>query len=239
MIAVTNRLNISLLIVVVMIFGVVSLTAADLPPAGAVKAAQDGLKAFFPQQGEAVEESGFAVNSFNSLQSATVDFGFRVNTIDPMRLKNPGNDLLCRMISPTPSWRFLVLSGGEPIGLITVEFIDGQWQAVSAGAAELALEVFKVKSAWPQEGGYDLRFVRVFQATSDLIEVSRGQGDVIGYVPLKAARVSLQMNQPDVNPTSLMYDSELIFPLGELVKQNDKKLSGNAALEHEAAVEHN
>ena len=215
-----NGLLMSLILSVALMFGTVFLGAAT-PPADVLNAAQNGLKIFTALNGDSMDDCVFNVSSREELDHAVVGFGFRMYSVNPKFLRDPGNRLLSRMVEPTPTWRFVVLSKTKPIGLITVNLVNGQWQAVGAGAAELAAEVNMVRKAWPARDGFDFRFVRVYQATADFIEVSHKQ-NMMGYVPMKAARVSLNMGQMDLQADQLMAESELMEPLRDRAMRNMK-----------------
>ncbi|MCP4148662.1 MAG: hypothetical protein GY757_13025 [bacterium] len=213
-------LLISLLLSVSLMFGAV-FPGATQPPAEALKAAQKGLTAFIALNDGSKNEQVFNVLSHEELKHAVVDFGFLMHTINPEVLRNPGNKMLSSMVEPTPLWRFSVLSKGKAVGLITVTQVNGQWEAVGAGAAELAAEVHSVRKAWPATSGFDIRFVRVYQATADFMEVVHKDA-VVGYVPMKAARVSLDMGQMELKTDNLLAESELMEPLREQAMRNMK-----------------
>jgi hypothetical protein len=73
---------------------------------------------------------------------------------------------------------------------MTVDRMDGEWRAVSLGASELAQQLTALMLRWP-ESSHRLRFIRVYQANADFVEVARG-GQVLGVVPLLSARISLE-----------------------------------------------
>lgn len=132
-----------------------------------------------------------AVSRFGELRKLTLGVGFEVNTIDPASLMyaNPSADL-GRMSHGTDVWKFVILSEGQPVGLLEMNKVQGRWQAVGAGASKLAEDIV---AAAPLTGDGSFRFVRIFQATSDLIEV-RGAGARSQFVPMPSARRTLALN---------------------------------------------
>ncbi len=227
-----NKLIMTLMLCIVMVFSVVSLQAVETPPAEITQAAEAGLKVFLPKAGESLTDCPFKVTTLEEANQATVDFGFRLYTVNPKVLANPGGKRLSSMVEPTSTWRFVVVSNGNPIGLLTVSQVNGQWQAVAAGAAELADEVYQVRKAWPKKDGFNFRFVRIFQAVSDFMEISTSKAS-LGFVPMKAARVSLQEGSMDLRPDALMYESELLEPLSNMVKNSMKRFSKDASVADE------
>lgn len=143
--------------------------------------------------------------------------GFQVHTVSPMALLNDQARTLGKMIIATDLWRFIVLENGKTIGLLTVANVDGSWQAVSFGAERLAAEIQAIKNAWPGEQGFEARFIRIYQARSDFMQI-RKSGQDLGYAPLAAAKLSLSLHSFNIQPSTLMHDSEIMEPLKKLVK---------------------
>lgn len=140
----------------------------------------DGLPKGFP----------FAIGSMAELASARLGRGFAVYTVDPADVASASE--LSAVAKPTGTWRFIVRSGSRPVGLATVEQVAGQWQVVSYGGGLLAQEV---DAQMRQHGNADhsnLRFIRVFQARSDFLEVDSGNG-AARVAPLISARQSLRL----------------------------------------------
>lgn len=147
------------------------------------KAHADGLPKGFP----------LAIDKVADLASVRLGRGFAVYTVDPADIA--AADDLSAAARPTGQWRFVVRAGSRPVGLVTVQQVDGRWQAVSYGAATLAEDV---ETAMRQHGNADrsnLRFVRVFQARSDFLEVHSAADGRARLAPLFSARESLGMPQ--------------------------------------------
>jgi hypothetical protein len=128
----------------------------------------------------------FDLHDVGELAQARLGFGFQVYDADPSRLL--AGESLAHSAQPTGVWRFAVLVGERPVGLITVAEQDGAWQAVSIGGAGLAKDVDAVVAA---HGAAALHYVRVPQATADFVEVA-GTAEA-RFVPLAAARESLRL----------------------------------------------
>jgi hypothetical protein len=177
--------------------------APTAPPVDIEKAALKGLEGFV---------------DLEKYQSFQLGEGFRVHTVHPKNLLEDSGLALQKMIVPLDMWRFIVLENSQPKGLLTMAKVEGQWQAVSFGAADLAAEIQTVKNAWPKEDGFGFRFVRIYQARSDFMEI-RKAGESLGYAPLAAAKLSLSLQNFQLEPAVLLHDSEILEPLKRLVKQ--------------------
>lgn len=142
-------------------------------------------------QTEVPQNFPLAVDRYGDLRKLSLGAGFEVNTIDPASLLYAGRGAdLGRMSRGTDVWKFVIALDGRPVGLLEMNKVQGQWQAVGAGAAKLAEEVV---AAAPMTGDGAFRFVRIYQATSDLIEV-RGAGGGSRFVPMQSARRSLALD---------------------------------------------
>jgi len=172
-----------------------SAPAMQQEPAASVAAAQD-LARFVQHQQKAHADAlpkGFplAIDSVADLARLRLGRGFAVYTVDPADITS-GNDL-SSAAKPTGQWRFVVRLGSRPVGLVTVDQVNGQWQVVSYGGAGLAEDV---DAKMRQHGNPDrsnLRFVRIFQAHSDFLEVVSPADGRARLAPLVSARVSLHM----------------------------------------------
>ncbi|AAQ61055.1 hypothetical protein [Chromobacterium violaceum] len=179
---------------------------------GIAGAARQGL-AEFAKQNQAEHGArlpdGFplALADGRELASLQLGRGFPVYTVDPQRLLAAEADL-SRLMTPTGSWRFVVLSGARPVGLVTVEKMDGRWQAISFGAAELARNVEAA-----QAGHGQTRFLRVYQAQTDFLEVAPAGGKP-RFAALMSARERLSLQQQP----ALLDGADLIEPLRAAVR---------------------
>lgn len=131
-----------------------------------------------------------AAATYGDLRALTLGAGFEIHTVDPAALMYAKGDAdLSRIARGTNTWKFVVLSAGKPVGLLDMDRIDGRWQAVGAGGSALAADLV---AAAPATGDGSFRFVRIYQAASDLIEV-RGAGQRARFVPMPSARRSLAL----------------------------------------------
>jgi len=132
-----------------------------------------------------------AVDSVADLARLRLGRGFAVYTVDPADITS-GSDL-SSAAKPTGQWRFVVRLGSRPVGLVTVDQVKGQWQAVSYGGAGLAEDVDAKMRQHGTPDRSNLRFVRIFQAHSDFLEVVSPADGHARLAPLVSARVSLGM----------------------------------------------
>ncbi|MCP4216910.1 MAG: hypothetical protein GY765_19825 [bacterium] len=212
---VRRSIVIALSLLCTMIFFSVGL-AAEQPPEEATKAAHHGMVRFLDQDGARFPAATVGIT--DGVKTA-VRFGFQVHTVHPETLMNNHESTLHAMVTPTGVWRFLVTADSQPAALVTVAKVDGKWAAVSIGGAGLAKEINAIADAWPAEKGFDIRFVRVFQAKTDLMEIRKGK-DAMGFVPFHSARTALGIDSPANRPDLLMFESEIKESLVEAVRHN-------------------
>lgn len=160
-----------------------------------------------------------AVTDLKELKEATIDYGFAMHTIDPAELI-AGRSTMQRMAKPTGQWRFVITLRARPIGLATVERQNGRFETVSYGAAVLAKDIDALAALHGNADKSNLRFVRIYQARSDLLEVVAADGQT-RFAPLHSARESLVLQQRAGKQTdTLMDETELVQPLRTAVRQN-------------------
>lgn len=109
--------------------------------------------------------------------------------------------------------------------------IDQQWQAVSFGGAEISKEIQNIAKTWTKESGYHFRFIRIYQAQSDFMEILCGS-DSLGFAPLQSAKVALAIESFEANPSQLLHNSEIIEPLREMVKKNISAEAHSEKIQH-------
>ena len=190
----------------------------------AFAAAQRDLAQFANHQGAGNLSGAFAlaVTNLQDLKQATVSYGFPVYTVDPAELI-AGRSTLKAMAKPVNQWRFVITLKDQPIGLATVEKNKGKYETVSYGAAVLAKDL---DAAARQHGNADksnLRFLRIYQARSDFLEVDSADGRG-RFAPLHSARHSMQMQsatgEVGKSGSTLLDETDLVTPLRAIVKQN-------------------
>ena len=185
------RISLFVVLTVSFCFG---LYAEKVPPE-VFQAAREGLS---------ITPLGLSTKA--DLDNPTVNHGFQVYTASPVNLLKSSK--LSSILTPTGLWRFVVVKESQPVSLITVAQIEGQWKAVSIGGAQLAMEVKKVMERWPASQGYNHRFIRIYQARTDFIEIS-SNGRAVGFVPLTASRMAFGMSG-EFDPAALLHGPEIM-----------------------------
>lgn len=162
------------------------------------------------------------VTDVQDLKDARIAYGFPVYTIDPADLIS-GRSEMKTMAKPTGIWRFVITLNQQPIGLATVEQVNGRWETVAYGATVLAKDLDASMGAYANKDRSNVRVLRIYQAQSDFLEVSSAQDGAVRFAPLHSARLSLLMQRPDGvtdGRNGLLEASELLEPLRAAVKQN-------------------
>ena len=181
----------------------------------ALQAAKRGLAQFAEHQqalrpGSAPPDFPLDVTDVGDLKQATVSGGFEIFTIDPKDLLTRGD--LPALAKPTGEWRFIIALHGKPIGLATVQQVNGRYETVAYGASVLAKDVEAAMAAHGNSNRSNLRFIRIYQARSDLLEVDHAK-----FAPLHSARESLLLKKAG---NQLVDGAELLDPLRAAVKAN-------------------
>jgi hypothetical protein len=163
------------------------------------------------------------ISDLQELKEAVIAYGFAVHTIDPAELI-AGHSSMQRMAKPTNQWRFVITVGHRPIGMATVERNNGRFETVSYGAAVLAKDVDAVAGLHGNADKSNLRFVRIYQARSDLLEVVATDGRA-RFAPLHSARESLLLQQRSnksgkQQADTLLDEADFVQALRAAVKQN-------------------
>lgn len=162
------------------------------------------------------------INNVQELKDAKIAYGFPVHTIDPADLM-AGRSTMRAMARKMDQWRFVIDINGRAVGLATVEKNKGRYETVAYGAAVLAKDLHLAARQFGNADKSNLRFLRIYQARSDFLEVDSvdGRGR---FTPLHSARASLSLREGAVSmgqpQATLLDESELVQPLRMLVKQN-------------------
>ncbi len=181
-------------------------------------AAQRDFQQFVIQQSRGGAGSGemvLDVANAGELAGARVAYGFPVYTVDPAELL-AGRRSMRSLTSPTGQYRFVILRGERPIGMATVEKVNGKYETVAYGAAVLAKDVDASMRTHGNPERSNVRFIRVYQARSDMLEVSGGGG--LRYAPLHSARASL--NMANASADQLIEEADILQPLRSAVRAN-------------------
>jgi len=197
--------------------------------AGAQVAAEQGLAEYVKrkQQHGGQAASAFDLAQPQDLARARIAGGFEVHTIAPQDVV-AGRGELRQMVQPSGIWRFFVRLGGKPVGLVTVQRMDGNWRAVSFGGAGLAQELAEVMAEHAGVGADRLRFIRVHQAQADMLEVVSPTDLQARYALLGSARSALASEAPAGTAAQageratprLLETYELLEPLRNAVRRN-------------------
>jgi hypothetical protein len=192
--------------------------SGETPPAEVVQAAADGLQPFL----KAIPSGDLRHYGFVSqaeFAQATLGEPFRVYTIAPDEILNynPGMEL-ASLVTPTNLWYFPVFCFGEARTILTVDLMNGEWQAVAIGNSGLARQLERLRSQWPQSDGYEHKFVRVFQAQSDFLIVS--EEGTVKISPLDSAALALGMEKLREGIYGLHDPADIIPRLAPIVEEN-------------------
>lgn len=190
---------------------------------GASSAARRDFTQFVQYQvqnhaGSAPQGFPLEVADVQDLTDARIAYGFPVYTIDPAELL-AGRREMKAMARPTGIWRFVITLNEQPIGLATVEQVDGKWETVAYGATVMAKDLDAAMGAHANADRSNVRVLRIYQAQSDLLEVSSAQSGAVRFAPLHSARQSLLLQRKGAGD-GLLDASELLEPLRAAVKRN-------------------
>jgi hypothetical protein len=215
-----NRFTVLVIVAAASMLPMVAVAAGTPPtevavtamPTEVVAAAQSGLASLIREHASVQPREAFAqpfVRQQVDEATLTLGRGFQVYTIAPERIlkDRAGFSASC---TPTDMWRFLVLDGERTVGLLTVAQVEGRWATVAFGGAQLAEEMQQVFATWTQETGYQIRFIRVYQATADFVEVSPGPGQA-EFVPMTSGRIALNLDNRAFDPQQLLPERQ-VFP---------------------------
>lgn len=183
--------------------------------AEAFKVAQRDFDQFVQHQltKGSIEGLPLDVTDQKELKRARISYGFPVYTVNPNELV-AGKRGLQGLTEATGQFRFVIAAGSKAIGMVTVEQRNGQYETVAYGAAVLAKDVDALMTRHGNAEKSNLRFVRVFQARSDVLEVKDASNGHTRYAPLHSARESLRVAD------TLVEESDLLQPLRAAVKAN-------------------
>lgn len=175
-------------------------------PQQVLQAAEEGLPSFL----ESIPQSDlehFNFNSADELQQATLGAPIEIYTIHPDDILDfNGQTPVADLVSPTGMWLVPVVANGKIRTFLTVDTVDGAWKAISIGSSQLAEEWSNIADAYPQEGDYGKIFVRIYQATSDLILVNLPQGGN-AFIALRSAGIALGLEGGELySPAKVLLD---------------------------------
>jgi hypothetical protein len=162
------------------------------------------------------------ISDLQDLKEAKISYGFPVYTVDPAELV-AGRNTMQGMAKPTAQWRFVITLHDRPIGMATVERNNGRYETIEYGASVLSKDIDAMASFHGNADKSNLRFMRIYQARSDFLEVV-GQDGRARFAPLHSARESLMLKQRAAKAgkagDDLLDESEFMQPLRSAVKLN-------------------
>jgi hypothetical protein len=165
---------------------------AQTAPPEVISAAEAGLQPFLSRISPEVRESyGFAKS--DAFGQVHLGDSFNLYTITPDALLNySAGSQVSSLLSKTNMWYFLVMVENKVRCILIVDQIDGKWQAVSLGYADLAKALSKVMQRWPKSKGFNPWLIAVFQANEYLVMVPEESSDTL--LSLLPAREELLMD---------------------------------------------
>ena len=196
-----------------------SSPAETIPPE-AIAAAEAGLIPFLeliPPQ----DMSNFGLSPGDNISEAVLDAPFQLYTITPTKLLDAKADTpVNTLISPTGRWFFPIIINGAARAILTVEEMNGKWEAVTMGMAGLAVEMEKLNRQWPKAKGYEPKLIAIYQAASYFFTIP--EKDSENFTPLTFDGVGFAGYRRKTGPkyastTSL---SSMLGPLKEAVEEN-------------------
>ncbi len=195
---------------------------ADTPPPEAAAAAEAGLVRFLSEI-PPEELVNFGFGEGETISGATIGNPWLLYTIRPNALlaASGGTDV-GELITPTGLWFFPVILDGSARCILTVDVMDGKWEAVALGRSGLAGELEKISRQWPKAKGYSPKLVAVYQATAYFFTVP--ERDSRNLTPLNFDGVGFGGYQPKAFP-----EYSGTADLGDLLGQLKEAVSDNIA----------
>jgi len=196
------------------------LPAHSMPPEEVVNAARNGLKNFLAAvQPQDLKILGFLNQS--EADNAELGEGFQLYTIHPDDVLSYRENLgdLSSMLIPTDEWQFIILTKGQAKSLLTVDLMGNRWEAVGIGGARLARQLAEIVERYPSNAGYGHKFIRLYQARSDFVEISN-EGRTIGIIPLVSARIAMGLQQHELEVSDLFGLGDIISRMAPIVRKN-------------------
>jgi hypothetical protein len=193
---------------------------AETAPPEAIAAAQAGLLPFLELiTPEDMGNFGFITG--DKISDAVLGTPFQLYTITPTKLLNAEEDTpVSTLISPTGSWLFPIVLDSRSRAILTVEEMDGEWQAVTMGKAGLAGEMEKLNGQWPKAKGYEPKLIAIYQAASYFFTIPEQDNE--NFTPLTFNGTGFagyrQKTGPEYSSTAPL--SSMLGPLKETVEEN-------------------
>jgi hypothetical protein len=190
---------------------------ASVPPS-VQQAAEDGLDPFL----EAISDELMGFYGFSpeyGLSGVSLGQPYRVFTIHPEALFNSGDiEDIRAIITTTQNWLFPLVQRDRIRAILTIDWMDDKWQAVSIGCPRIAGELSRIERDWPDNSGYTRSLVRIYQAASDIMLVVKDAR--VRVVPFESAAVSLSLLQPVRGVLDTYSPSEIVQKLIPVVERS-------------------
>jgi hypothetical protein len=169
------------------------MAQAQTAPPEVVAAAAAGLPPFLSRiSPEARENYGFARS--DAFAQVHLGVSFNLYTVTPDALLNySAESRVISLLSKTNMWYFLVMIENNVKAILVVDRLDGKWQAVSLGYANLAKGLSRVLQRWPPSKGFNPWLIAVFQANEYLVLVPEESSDTL--ISLLPGREELVMDK--------------------------------------------
>lgn len=198
-----------------------AVAAVDAPPAEVLQAATEGIPLFLGNSSpEELSRFGFA--DLAEVKAASIGEAFSVYTITPDNiLRRNEIHALAAIAEPTGSWQVLVYSAQSPACLVTVDRVNGRWEAVSIGSSGLARQLHNFIQSWSRADGYGYQLIRIYQARSDFLELHRANA-YLGIVPLVSARMAMGLEKARFDTTDFYTPMDVIYSIAPVVSENLK-----------------
>jgi hypothetical protein len=189
-----------------------------IAPVAVINAAHAGLKRFMVA---AIHDnpSLYGFSNMADIEDAMLDDPFNVYTIDPNTIVSAnGSNSFQSIVVPTSQWFFPVMGkDGTYRSILSVDRVHGEWQATSFGSSGLATQLERFVDRWGALQNRQVKFVRVYQALSDIIAIQQGNSSII--YPLPSAWQALGLDERDVS-NNLYPSNEIIDALQETIKNH-------------------
>jgi len=198
---------------------VVPCLRAETPPEAVVVAAEKGLARYLNAIPEnQLEDFGFT--NKEEFAGTTIGSPFRVYIIPATQILSfKDGDDLCSLIMPTSLWLCPVICSGRARVLLNVDLMGGEWRAVGLSASYLASEMEGVAGYLAKFEGYERKYVRVYQAGSEFVLMSRDKE--CRLIPLRSAALVLGLaRKGETYEYGTIAPSEAISRLAPIVKKN-------------------
>ena len=192
----------------------------EIAPDAAVEAAQQGLVQYISA---AINDNPlmYGFSSDTELRDAKLDDPFRVYTLTQDKLLTAElSTSFDSLVLPTNQWFFPVMAPDDSYrSILAVDLLQGKWEAVSFGSSGLSIQLDRFVDQGGALQSRQVKFVRVYQAFSDLI--LRQQGKEWSIYPLESAVQSLQLDKK--NRAEIFYSQEEILTALRIALKKKKK----------------